>query len=178
MNSKIYYNSIAKGYSELYHLEQENKIEKIKKFLNLKNKKILDLGSGDGVLNKFIDLENNKLFSIDISEKLLNLNSNEKKKKFCLDIEEEKFPFENDFFDLIISISVFQDLNNFENVINEIKRVLKHNSMIIISLIKVSKKLNLVEKMLNENFNLVKKIDDEIDIIFIFRNSYRDTKHL
>jgi 2-polyprenyl-6-hydroxyphenyl methylase / 3-demethylubiquinone-9 3-methyltransferase len=167
MNTKIYYNSIAKGYGELYHEEQENKIEKIKKYLNVENKSILDLGSGDGVLNKFIDLENNKLFSVDISDKLLKINSNKKQNKFCLDIQKEKLDLPDNSINLIISMSVFQDLENFENIISEIKRIAKKETIIIISLIKISKKLETVEKLLIKNFNLAEKLEDEIDMVFI-----------
>ncbi len=167
--TKNYYNGIAKGYKELYHKEQISKIDKIRSYLNLKNSTIVDLGAGDGVLNQFVDLKTNKLISIDISHKLLELNSNIEKRKFCLNIQNEKFPIESKSCNLLVSLSVFQDLENFDNAISEIKLVLKIPSIIIISLIKISNKLEFIKRIFEENFKIVEIIEDEIDIIFVLQ---------
>lgn len=165
---KIYYNSISKSYKELHWMEQEKKINEIIDYLNFEDKRILDLGSGDGVLNGYIF--GNEIFSCDISKNLLFLNSNRKENKFCIDIDRKELPFKNNFFDVIISISVFQNLKNFDFVISEIKRVCKKDNLIIISFIKQTNKKEEIEKALIDNFDVKKIIEEEIDLIFILKN--------
>jgi ubiquinone/menaquinone biosynthesis C-methylase UbiE len=168
MSNKIYYNGISKGYKNLYHTEQKKKIELIKKYLNFENFKILDLGSGDGVINQFLENKNNEIFSCDISEKLLELNPNKKENKFCLNFENEKLPFKDNFFDFTISLSVFQDLNNFQ-IVKELKRVCKSNSILIISHIKISTKFDFIFEKLKTNFEIINTFENEIDIIYVLK---------
>ena len=163
MSSKIYYNTIYKSYSSLYHREQISKIEKIKSLLIFENKKVLDLGCGDGILNNFIK-ENNEVYSCDNSENMLFLNKN--KNKFLVDLNKENLPFEKEFFDYIFCFSVFQDLENFK-ILKEIKRVSKNNCKIVISHIKISKKKKVIESEIKKLFEIEKIIEDKIDLIYI-----------
>ena len=170
MKSYIYYDTICKSYSKLYHLEQINKIKQIQSFLEVKNKKILDLGCGDGVLNKFIE-KTNKIYSADNSKNMLKLNKN--KNKFLVDLNSQKLPFENNFFDMIICLSVFQDLENFK-ILKEIQRVIKENSIIIISHIKISKKKKVIENEIKKFFEVCDIIEEEKDLIYILKKFYKN----
>ena len=174
--SKDYYNSISKGYKNLYHKEQIKKINNVKNIIekiNSKNNlKILDIGCGDGVLNNFFNLQKNKLFSIDCSSKLLKLNNS--KNKILCDFEFEKIPFLKNEIDYIFSFSVLQDIFNYKKVLLECKKILKENGIFILSFIKLIKNKKEIEFFLNKNFIIQKKIICEIDEIFILRVS----KHL
>ncbi|MDD5181712.1 MAG: class I SAM-dependent methyltransferase [Candidatus Nanoarchaeia archaeon] len=77
--------------------------------------KILNIGCGNQTYgNYFIDLYPKR----------------EEVKK-C-DIESEKLPFKDGFFDEVYSSCVFEHLRNPENVLREMKRVLKKNGRIVI----------------------------------------------
>lgn len=159
--TKNYYDGISKGYKELYHQEQIKKIEKIINFLP-KEGILLDLGSGDGVLNQFID-KKVKIISFDLSTELLKLNPNIQKNKFQGNSEE--LPFEDEHFDFISTFTMLQDVKKPIKTINEIYRTLKKNSSAIISYLKNSDDKELIYKHINKKFIIEKEINEEKDII-------------
>jgi len=166
----LYYNSLARGYKELYWKEQESKIRTINNFYNLnkiQNKHILDCGAADGILNKFLDLRKNKLYSIDISFKMLLKNTNTK--KIVADIC--KMPFKDKTFDIIISITVLQDIGEYNKAITEIKRVLKKKGILILSILKRSSKLEDIKDIIKKNLNIIKEIEEKKDLIIFCEKS-------
>jgi ubiquinone/menaquinone biosynthesis C-methylase UbiE len=163
--TKNYYNGIARGYRELYHQEQSKKINVIKNEFLLKGI-VLDLGSGDGVLNTFLSPEIT-LYSFDLSEELLHLNSNRSELKYCGNAE--NLPFEDEFFDAIYSFTMIQDTPNKQKVISEMYRVLKRKGEIIISHLHMSPSFEEIKKELEKKFTIIKTIKEEKDIIYVLR---------
>lgn len=162
--TKDYYDGIARGYKMLYHEEQILKISKVEEFIPNFGR-FLDLGSGDGVFNKFISSEI-ELFSLDLSIELLKLNSNNLKVNgSCLNL-----PFFDNTFDFISSFTVFQDLPDVNVAILEAKRVLKKEGIFILSFLKMSKSSELLCSLVEENFEIVKKIEEIKDYIFVLKN--------
>lgn len=157
----LYYNGIAKGYKNLYHQEQLKKINLIKNKL-IQMGTILDMGSGDGVLNNILS-NDVKLISCDISKNLLKINNNEN--RILCDIHE--LPFKNNIFDQIIAITSIQDTTYPEKVITEANRTLKKNGIFIISFLKISKKTSKIQESINTNFQIEKVIEEEKDLIII-----------
>ncbi len=191
-----YYNSISKGYSELYHNEQKEKIDLLffyfpdyfkKYFKNKKNKdninniNIVDLGSGDGVFNFYVkslinkvNNENKKNLKTQIKINLISydisfelLKINKNKNK--INGIAEYLCFKNKSIDIIFSFTVFQDLLNYKKAINEVYRVLKKEGLFIISILKISNKLKNIEIILLNKFTLIKKLDSKKDIIYILK---------
>ncbi len=167
LKTQNYYDGIAKGYKELYHKEQIQKINLVKNYFPKKSKLVLDLGSGDGVLNKFISKDVN-LISMDLSFELLKLNSNKNK----ILANAQKLPFKNNSLDFIFSFTIIQDidLKMISIVIEEMKRVIKKEGKLILSFIKVSKKIKIIEKEIQKNFKIIGKIEEEKDFIFVLKN--------
>ena len=162
-----YYDGISKGYKNLYHQEQIQKIEKIEEFLPEKGI-LLDLGSGDGVLNQFIKNNNNiQLISFDLSFELLKLNNNKNKIQGSI----LNLPFKNKSIDTIYSFTVFQDLPNVKKGIMETKRVLKKNGIFILSFLHLAKDVELLLEEIKNKFEIIKEIKEEKDYIFILKNS-------
>jgi ubiquinone/menaquinone biosynthesis C-methylase UbiE len=163
-STQNYYDGIAKGYSELYHEEQEEKISLIKSSLP-KEGALLDLGAGAGVLNPFLSPSLSLVTSFDLSQELLNINSNKKEHKIQGDIC--NLPFENNSYDTICSFTVIQDVYNIEKAFEEIQRVLKPQGALIISFLKRSKNKELIETIIGKNFNIEKEIEEFKDMIFV-----------
>ena len=141
-----YYNGISKGYSNLYHQEQIEKIQEVNSYF-ISLGKILDLGAGDGVLNQFID-SSCELFSIDLSEELLKLNSNDMSRKFVGNVE--KLSFEDNSFDMICSFSMLQDVPDIQKAVYEIQRVGKSGCRCIISFVRWGSRVEEMKKLLKQ----------------------------
>ena len=86
---------------------------------SLKNgHRVLDLGSGDNFLEKEFTKRGIIYSSLDIND---------------LNFDKDKFTFENDHFDLVVSLAVLEHLNEPFFFLSEIKRVLKDNSYLFLS---------------------------------------------
>jgi ubiquinone/menaquinone biosynthesis C-methylase UbiE len=124
-------------------------IEKCVSLVNsFRNKKVLDAGCGDGYFLWRLDDRKNKLFGIDYSEKavefakIFNKNRNV---KFSVG-ELEKIPFPNNFFDIVVCISVLEHIKpeNIDLVLENIRRILKPGGSLILAV--PTQRLKLSEK--------------------------------
>ena len=93
---------------------------------NLRNLKILDFGSGDGFFAKTLfDDTSLNITGIDIDEKLLEKAKREKVYEQLKIYDGTKLPFENNMYDLVISNSVLEHVENLSQTLQELSRVLK-----------------------------------------------------
>ncbi len=162
--TQFYYDAISKGYSELYHSEQIKKISLVSSHLPNLQSPILDLGSGDGVLNNFLDKKQN-LISLDLSFKMLKNNSNKNKLQASI----TNIPIKTNSIDNIISFTAIQDVENTKKVISEINRILKNKGILILSFLKKSSKKENIISELNKYFKIEEKIEEEKDLILVCR---------
>ena len=103
----------------------ENEVETIlylgKKIYNFEfkeNLKVLDVGCGDKFLENSFQQRGIKYFGIDIDH---------------VDFNQDKFPFEDDSFDIIISLAVIEHISKPQNYLNEIKRIVNKSGFIFLS---------------------------------------------
>ena len=95
------------------------------------NQKVLDIGTGNGVLLKMLNAKyNNKFVGIDINKdieklKLPNIN-------FIVG-DTRKLPLGSDSFDIVYCLDVLEHIKELKLVISEIKRVLRDRGQLIIS---------------------------------------------
>lgn len=90
---------------------------------NVESPKVLDIGSGKGNhLNGFSRC-GIKAFGLDKRDECIKV-LDKFDIRFC-DIEKEKFPFEDNFFDFVFSKSVLEHVENTDNFLRESLRVLK-----------------------------------------------------
>jgi SAM-dependent methyltransferase len=98
-------------------------------------KKVLDYGSGSGL---HIDLWKkvfplSDLYFCDIStvalEKLIGKYPEFKSK--CVELENLRAPFDNDFFDVIVSIEVMEHVKNLNKYLSDIHRLIKPGGIFI-----------------------------------------------
>jgi ubiquinone/menaquinone biosynthesis C-methylase UbiE len=99
--------------------------------LGLKTGKILDAGCGSGFSTKVIQEKGFKVFGIDISQEMVKLGKSKGLNITCADMS--VMPFDNEFFDGLISISALQwvtgnyeeVLEKYHEIVFEFARVLK-----------------------------------------------------
>ena len=98
--------------------------------------RLLELGCGNGKLwqeNK-IDLRNREIFLSDISEGMVEEVRNKLGSDFnCIVADAEKIPFKDAYFDSIIANHVLFYLNDLNQGLKEIRRVLKQNGILYCS---------------------------------------------
>lgn len=85
---------------------------------------LLDLGCGTGFVMRKASKYFKKIYGIDISQKMVNkIELLPNMKVFTGDIE--NLPFENESFDVVISVAVLHHISDHTSVIREVYRVLK-----------------------------------------------------
>lgn len=130
-----------------YYLDRFHDLMKINNHLiinemlieNIKNKLILEIGSGSGAHSALLSREGAKVCAIDISlarsistnKKLKLLNNNS---FLSINCDAEELPLESDSFDFIYSNGVLHHSDNPQRAINEVYRVLKPKGKAIIML--------------------------------------------
>lgn len=126
MTQKQVWNNIASEWNE-FKIEPARHVTE---FLKGKKGKILDLGSGSG--RHLQKIPKGKMYLVDFSKKMIDLAKSKAKEK-NIDAEFKvasltKLPFENNFFDYAIAISVFHCIKgekSREKAAKELFRILK-----------------------------------------------------
>ena len=99
------------------------KAEFVKKILS--SKKILDIGCADGRLVMELSKLGIESYGIDGSTYILNQANPEIKNKLLQVNLNEKFPFEDNHFDGIISLHTIEHVHNLDNFMKELFRIMK-----------------------------------------------------
>ena len=100
--------------------------------VHLKNKKILDFGSGLGLVSQFLG-ENNEVVAIEPQEEMLFAYSNHRYEKILGSLEQVK-KFEAESFDIVLCHNVLEYIEEYnrESYLSELKRVLKQDGKLSI----------------------------------------------
>ena len=96
----------------------------LSEFKDLPNSRVLDVGCGKGLISKTFVNNCREIISVDIEDKRLTREGY----KFEL-VKDEKLPFEDNSFDIVISNQVIEHVNNQDIHINEVCRVLKKDGV-------------------------------------------------
>lgn len=157
-----YYDEISEGYEELHKEEQLKKIRIIKKKAVIREKdKLLDVGCGTGIT---IEPWECKRYGIDPAPKLLEKARQKSRIDYKLAAAEE-LPFEDDSFDIVISITAIQNFRDIRKGLEEIKRVGKRR--FVLSFLKRSAKADLIGRQIRRLFDVDEVIEEEKDMIYI-----------
>ena len=126
---------------------------------------MLDVGTGNGVATRFLLSKIKKpidkgsfVYSIDLSEELHQMIAEIIEEEGFLDFVKlqianvENLPFNDGFFDLILSVNSFHHFSDQLKAVNEMKRVLKNDGVICI--IDWSKKARFLPHKKEEMYNL------------------------
>lgn len=114
----------------------ENFVKEISPFLN-KKKVVLDLGCGPGAFSISIADKCKMIYSIDIvKDFVISAQQNAlyyKKNNIITKFQaNEKIPAKSNFFDVVLLVDVLHHVENIDDFLIEIKRVLKTNGYLII----------------------------------------------
>ncbi len=159
---KKIYEEIATKFSE----KRFNKWDWIELFINSFsfNSTLLDIGCGNG---RNMNNKNYNFYGIDNCEKFIQICKDQQLNVKLSDMT--TLPFENNYFDGIISIASFHHLSTIERrleCLKEMKRILKPNGKILLSVWSINQTHN---KKLNNQFiygdNLVPWKNNKGDII-------------
>src|SRR3989338_5146868 len=96
----------------------------ILKIFNFGNSKSLDVGCGNGIITRNLGKICKEIIGVDIEDKRLIKEGY----KFIL-IKDEKLPFKDNTFDVVISNQVIEHVNDQDDHIKEIYRVLKDDGV-------------------------------------------------
>ena len=169
INNANYYNEIAPGYEELHGEEQLKKIEIISKYIEpIPGERLLDVGCGTGISTEPWNCDKH---GIDPSEKLIEIAKEKNSETDYKVSSAEEIPFEDNYFDYVISVTAIQNFSDIEQGLKEMKRVLKENARIIISTLKDSPNLKNIQKNINKTFKIEETYEDMIDIFFVGKKS-------
>ncbi len=142
MSIKEYYDGISPGYDELYGEEQEEKWKAIRGYIRVKGKSVLEVGCGTGIISEKLQRAS-RLVCLDLSEEMIKIAKRKGVRgKFVISNAEE-LPFKDKEFDIVISVTVLQDVKRPLKAIEEMKRV---GNRIIFSLLAKGKKAGKVRK--------------------------------
>lgn len=98
-------------------------------------KVVLDIACGEGYGTELISKSASKVFGVDISNETIKHAQQKYQKdniQFCVG-STSKIPFEDDSFDIVVSFETIEHHDEHEQMMLEIKRVLKADGMLIIS---------------------------------------------
>ena len=121
--------------------------------------RLLELGCGNGKLwqENTIDLRNREIFLSDISEGMVEEVRNKLGSDFnCIVVDAEKIPFKDAYFDSIIANHVLFYLNDLNQGLKEIRRVLKSNGVLYCS--------TYGSKHMKEITDIVQSFDSRINL--------------
>ena len=131
------YDSYSKVYDEVmgkkYQLIYKNLIKKFLGQSNIKNKKILELGCGTGIILSSLS-DYNETFGLDISPEMIKIaKKNDKKSTYLLmDMVNFKLPH---FYDIIFcsfdSINHLLDINDWEKTFKAVEKHLNPKGIFI-----------------------------------------------
>jgi len=149
MNRKQFFDTHAEKWDSYVPKNLVKKIEnKVLPFFKIKKSdKILDVGSGTGILLPILKKKAGKygeITALDYSGKMLE----QARKKFgnsfrYIRANAKKTPFRNNYFDKVICFSVFPHFVNKKRLLKEVYRILKKNGRLVIAHADTREAINL-----------------------------------
>lgn len=151
-NEKLYWNYISDTTS-IYKV----KLKKYLEFFWNKKGRLLDIWCNDWLFSKSLNW-NFELYWIDISEKAIIKAKDNWIDGLILDLNKEKLPYDDNFFDIIIMSEVLEHIFDTDKILLEIKRVLKKDWIFWITVPNIAKHINRInllfwKKMTDVDYN-------------------------
>lgn len=127
-----HFNSVRYAKKFLMNPADEIRVQKILKMAG-KNKKVLDLGCGDGFLMQELRKNNNTVVGIDIASKALEKAQKRGLNVFDLDLNTNWSKGMEEHFDSIVAGEIIEHIFDTDLFLKNIYKVLKKNGTLILS---------------------------------------------
>lgn len=175
MTQKDFFNSMAEVWDTAYY----HNTDKIKYILNLLNtkrgSKILDVGTGTGILVPFLSEEvgiQGEITAIDFSYKMIEVAQRKYAYKnvsfICDDVFGVDFP--NEYFDFIICYSVFPHFEDKQSAINILSKYLKDGGKLAIFHSQSREAINNLHKKITEVV-----VEDNLPTIDVIKGYFKNS---
>jgi ubiquinone/menaquinone biosynthesis C-methylase UbiE len=130
-----YFDRIASGYDEWYRTKTGQYVDRVEKWLvfsmmRTRSGKALDLGCGTGNCPLELLKRGFDVIGLDASEGMLEVARS--KGLNCVKGDAYELPFEDETFDLVLSVTMFEFIHEPERALREIHRVLKPGGEVVI----------------------------------------------
>lgn len=180
MDNKDFFNSIAYRWDEISH-HDENKLNEIIKLCDIKeNSKIIDVGTGTGVmLDYLLKMSPKSITAIDISENMIEIAKNKHKDPRITYVVSDFLEFNDSDYDYAVFYSVYPHFVNKEKLFKHVCSLLKKDGKIIIAHSESKEKINevhsgssavkdhilppasITSSLMSEYFKVINSIDNE-----------------
>jgi len=87
--------------------------------------RVLEIGCGDGALLRLLAQQNSDATGVDASSSGIERCLARGLRAQCFDVSTDVLPFEDDFFDVVISLETFEHLMNPHHALQEVRRTLR-----------------------------------------------------
>jgi ubiquinone/menaquinone biosynthesis C-methylase UbiE len=125
---------------------------------------VLDLGCGTGLIIPDIAKQVKLVVGQDYSAGMLEKAPKIENVIYALG-DAAEIPFEDKYFDKVVSLTMIQDIKEWTPVLAEIKRVCKGD--VVLTLLKRGKDVDEVKKRIGKFFKVKNFIEEEKDYIFL-----------
>jgi len=140
----IYDTEVPRGTVELKDVRVR---EIVKELIGNNRCRVLDVGCGNGsLLEPFCNSQ--ECYGVDVSEAQLKKAQTRGIKTFRLDLERERLPFANDFFDLVICSETIEHLLDADNLLQEIHRAVRLGGTFILTFPNVNQPISWLMQIL------------------------------
>ncbi len=126
------FNELAYG-KHIEHPQADQVWMKIVFDLVGENKRVLDIGCGDGTMGKCLLERRNELHGVDISQSAVEMANRNGIQARVVDIEDDNLPFADGFFDVVVAAEIIEHLYDTEGFLREINRVLKATGNLVLT---------------------------------------------
>lgn len=109
--------------------------ERVRQIVELigKNRVVLDIGCGIGEIGELLIKNKNKVYGVDISPTAAKKASQRGLIVKCCDIEKERIPFKNNYFDIVLAAEVVEHIFDTDEFLNKVKEKLKKKGELVIT---------------------------------------------
>lgn len=126
--------------------------ERFSKYVNLR---ILDVGCNYGEIEKFLAMQN-QVHAIDTDKSAIVLAKKITKSANFKLASATDIPYQNNYFDVVLCLSVIEHIKDDKKAISELKRVLKHGGEVILTA--PNKNFQLIPSLIGYGIKTINKI--------------------
>ena len=155
-------------------IQNHIEVKRLRKWSKLApNKTVLEIGCGTGNGSKLIKeyFEAKRIYATDLDKRMIDIakkNNNDKSISFKVQ-NATKLKYKSNYFDAVFDLGVIHHIPNWEDCLNELKRVLKPKGQLIIEDLSIETFSTpfgkLMKKSLDHPYNSMHKEDEFVDYL-------------